>query len=88
MARFHIHIYDSDIVPDIEGRDFADLSEALSEAMRGGRAIIAEQVASGETVNLDDRLEIVDGSEELKAVILFGDMISIVERRAGGPGRA
>src|SRR3954449_6400944 len=48
MGRFYFHIRDGDqLIPDEEGQDLPDTSEALREATLAARQLLAEAIKSG-----------------------------------------
>jgi hypothetical protein len=48
MGRFYFHIRDGDqLIPDEEGQDLPDTSEALREARLAARQLLAEAIKSG-----------------------------------------
>ena len=60
MPRYHFNIDNSiGYLADEEGRELAGPEEARSEALKGARSIIAEEVLQGR-VDLRGRLEVVD----------------------------
>ena len=61
MTVYHLNLFNDDDVWDEEGQDFADLDAAEREAVRNARDVIAEHVRHGMPIDLNHRLEIVDG---------------------------
>ena len=48
MSRFYFHLREGDtVIPDDEGQDLPDLSEALREAQLAARDLLAEAIRSG-----------------------------------------
>jgi hypothetical protein len=77
MPRYKINLFNDLTVPDDDGRDFAGLSEAKEEAARTGREILAEHVLLCQPINLAHRLEVVDASGSIAAIVYFRDLIEI-----------
>jgi hypothetical protein len=78
MARYHFNLYNGDgLVEDEEGRELDGLDEARSEALKGVRSIIADEVLQGR-IDLTGRLEVVDAEGAPVLTIAFRDAVQIV----------
>ena len=75
MTVYHLHLFSDADVWDEEGQDFADLDAAEREAVRNARDVIAEHVRHGMPIDLNHRLEIVDGDGTILKVVRFGDCV-------------
>jgi hypothetical protein len=62
MGRFYFHVRDGDqLIPDDEGQDLPDVSEALREALLAAREILAEAIKTGKE-RVPDALVVTDES--------------------------
>ncbi|KAA9012999.1 hypothetical protein F4U94_16970 [Sphingobium limneticum] len=77
MPHYHLNLYHGGQEIDIDGTEFADRSDAMREAVRGGRAVMAEQLLAGEPIHLHDRIEIADADGKVVEVVSFRDLITI-----------
>ncbi len=77
MPRFHINLFNDTDIIDEDGQDYTDLDAAEAETVRAARDIIAEHVRSGQSVDLNHRMEITDADHELLRVVRFADVVSI-----------
>jgi hypothetical protein len=60
MGRFYFHLREGDeLIPDEDGQDLPDVSEALREALLTARELLAEAIKSGKE-QVPDALVVVD----------------------------
>jgi hypothetical protein len=78
VPRFHFNIYDDIIAEDEEGRELPNLAAARLEALRGARALIAEQVSHGYFVR-SHWIDVVDEHGEKVLTVTFGEAVDIKE---------
>jgi hypothetical protein len=75
MPRYHFNLYNSvGFVPDEEGRELPDVETAREEALKGARAIIADDVLQGR-LDLKGRLEVLDEDGVLVLAIPFTEAV-------------
>lgn len=60
MARCHLNVFDDATAADDEGFELLDIEAAREEAIRGARALIAEQLQKDGRINLLHRIEVED----------------------------
>src|SRR3954452_18539307 len=78
VPRFYLDVLDSDqVIPDLEGIDFADLQTALAEVAKGARDLVASGIRRNEDAS-GQSFVIRDGHGETVATVPF---------RATLPGR-
>ena len=78
MPRYYFNVHNGiGFVEDEEGRDYADLDAARTEAVRGAREILAEDVAKG-VVDLRGRLEVIDAAGAVALVITFAEIVEVI----------
>lgn len=81
MPHYHLNLHNSTgFIPDCEGLDLPSESAARDEAIRSIRSIVSSEVREG-VVDLNGRIEVVDGDGEVLTVVRFADAVRIV---AGG----
>lgn len=76
MPRFFFNLRDGKTVIDPEGLLLPGKEEALREALRGARDIMAWDVRAG-LLRLKDRIEVVDGRGEPVLDLAFRDALKI-----------
>ena len=76
MARFFFHVHDEDDSRDEEGIELPDAASAEAEAIKGARAIAAEQVFGGR-LNLSYFIEVADESGGLVTTVYLSDAIEL-----------
>lgn len=77
MPRYHINIFDDEVALDEEGIELPDFEAARHEAVVGGRALIAEQVARGAPFHLGHYIEIADDQGAVLETIRFRDIVAL-----------
>jgi hypothetical protein len=89
MPIYFIHVRQGRrLAKDTEGKCFPDLQAAEREAIRAAREMAAQRVRAGRTLQLSSRLEIVDATGKIAAVVTFKDAIPIsdFDKREKRPG--
>jgi hypothetical protein len=77
MPRYFLHIHDGEtIIPDPDGRDYADLEAALFDAREGAREMLAEKLLKGAELD-GQRIEIMDADGALVDTVMFADQLNI-----------
>jgi hypothetical protein len=77
MPRFYLHLYNRiGAVPDEEGEDLPDLSEARESAFEAIRDIVSEEARHG-TIDLRGRIEIAGEGSNLLAVVPFSEAVEV-----------
>jgi hypothetical protein len=77
VPRFHLNIFNGDgESPDEEGQVLPDLAAARSEAIRGIRSLLANELSSG-AIELGGRIEIADVDGKVLQTIAFADAVEI-----------
>ena len=77
VPRFHLHLYNGlGFTPDDEGLELADVDAARTEAIRSIRSMVSEEAREGR-IDLNGRVEIVDGGGQRVAVVLFTDAVVV-----------
>ena len=71
MPRYFTHFYNSEVLCDERGQDFASLDDARAGARRSASELIAEHILEGIPIDLSDRLEIMDEAGNLMVVVRF-----------------
>lgn len=85
MPHYFTHLYNSDVLCDTQGEDFADLGLAEAAARRTASELIAEHIIDGQLIDLSNRLEVVDNSGRTVFVLRFSDLILPTEALSVGP---
>ena len=80
MPRYFIHIFNDADVIDETGMELRDLAAAKHEAIRGGRAMMADHVVAGLPIRLYHRIEIANERGRMLAVIPFREIITIEDQ--------
>ena len=73
MPRYYFHLYNSGLMRDEVGQNLPGLAAVGEVARRSIGELIAEQIALGDIVDLDHRLE-VEGDDGIVMVIKFDDL--------------
>ena len=73
MPRYYFHLYNSGLMRDEVGQTLPGLAVVGEVARRSIGELIAEQIALGDIVDLDHRLE-VEGDDGIVMVIKFDDL--------------
>jgi hypothetical protein len=77
LPRYFFHLHDRfGSIADPDGLELPGLDAAISEAIRGARSIIAEDVQAG-VIHLGGRIEIADETGEVLRVVRFHEVVSI-----------
>lgn len=77
MARYYFNLDNSvGLVRDEEGRELPDLETAREEAIRGCRALIADDVLKGR-LDLAGRIEVLDENGALLFAVRYADAVVI-----------
>ena len=77
MPRYHLNLFDREgHAPDEEGQDFADLTDARAEAIRGIRSLLIDDLARG-FIALSGRVEIADWEGRVLQTIFFSEALEI-----------
>ncbi len=77
MAKFFVHLHESGtIVEDLEGIEARDLGAAVAQAVKGARAIMAADLATG-SLCLTYHVEIEDADHAVVARLPFREMVSV-----------
>jgi hypothetical protein len=71
VARYFTHIYETEVLHDEHGQEFANLDAAMEGARRAASELIAESIAQGITVELAHRLEVVEEGGQVVIVLPF-----------------
>jgi uncharacterized protein DUF6894 len=75
MPRYHFHLYNSiGSVPDEDGRELPDLETARAEAVKGARAIIADEVLNGR-LDLEARIEVKNEAGAVLFTLTFAEAV-------------
>src|SRR5215203_3662327 len=75
VPRFYLDVLDGDqVLPDLEGIDFADLDTAVAEAVQGARDLVASGIGQNEDVSGQSFL-IRDGHGETVATVPFRETL-------------
>jgi hypothetical protein len=70
MGRFYFHLRQGDeLIPDEEGQDLPDVSEALHEALMAARELLAEAIKAGKD-RVPDEVVIADESGHVETIPL------------------
>ena len=77
MPRFYFHVCDgTDFIEDEEGRDLADVATACSEAVKGARSIMADDLQRGQ-LDLSSFIEVEDERDELLFTLTFSEAVDL-----------
>jgi hypothetical protein len=76
VPRFFFHLYDDLVSLDDEGAELADAGAARSKAVRDAREIACAEVLEGH-LNRKHRIEVVDESDSIIAIVEFGDAVKL-----------
>ena len=77
MPRFHLNIFNGDgESPDEEGQVLPDLAAARSEAVRGIRSLLANELSSG-VIELGGRIQIADVDGKVLQTVAFAETVEI-----------
>jgi hypothetical protein len=78
MSRFFFHVRDScGEVLDPDGLELADADQALREALKGARSIIAEGVCRGE-LDLTGSVEVLDEAGSTVLLLPYSEAVRMV----------
>ena len=85
MPLYFFNLYNgTGFVPDEEGRELPDPDAARAEAIHGARSLIADEVLKGR-LDLNGRLDVLDGSGSLLFTIFFSDAVESPPAAAAVP---
>ena len=76
MPRYRFHLYNTEETQDLEGRIFADLGAAHTDAIRCARSLMASDLTSSGEITLSHRIELETDEGEMH-VVTFGDAVKI-----------
>lgn len=76
MPKFFFHIFDDAVSRDEDGIELADARAARQTALEGARALICDQVKTGQ-LKLHHRIEVEDEQGGPVLALTFGDAIRI-----------
>ena len=77
MSRYFFHLHEPDGSSlDEEGGDYPDIDHAVAAAVDGARDVMAADIRAGK-LDLDCRIEIVDGSGALVREMSFREVVAI-----------
>lgn len=76
MPRYRFHLYNDIETQDLEGRLFADLEAAHTEAIRSARSIMGSEIKAKGEITLSHWIELETDEGEL-LVVTFGDAVTI-----------
>lgn len=72
MPRYFFHVRSAEgLEVDTEGLEFDSLEEAIADAERGGRELLADSAFAGATTDTEKVLEITDPSGRVLVVLPF-----------------
>jgi hypothetical protein len=75
MPRYYLDVLDGDqVLPDLEGIDFADLQTALAEVAKGARDLVASGIRQNQDVSGQSFI-IRDGTGAVAATIPFRETL-------------
>ena len=80
VPRYHLNIYNDQVVLDQEGCELADLAHAKELAIEGARAMMAEHLTLGRPINLCHYIDVADSDGKVLATLPFRELITIVGR--------
>ncbi len=84
MPRFFFHVCNGNgFTEDEEGRDLPDLDSARSEAIKGARSIMADELQRGH-LDLSSFIEIEDEAHNWLLTLTFHDAVRITSGEKGG----
>lgn len=75
MPRYYFHLYNSELMRDEVGQDLPGLAAADETARRSISELIAEQIALGAVVDLENRVE-VEGDDGIVMVLNYRDLFA------------
>jgi len=77
MPRFFFHLHDCGVfIPDPEGREFANLDEAINIAKIEARDLLAAEVAEGKLC-LGCRIEVVEQATNRSVIVPFSSTVQL-----------
>ena len=77
MPRYHFHVYNDLVALDEEGKELPSIEAAREEAIRGGRALMAEQLMEAGRMRLQHRIEVADENGRVLLTIPFRELVNI-----------
>ena len=77
MPRYFFHLFNAVNIRDDEGRDFATLDDAHTDATKACRALMANDLQNEGQITLSHRIEIVDDDGATKLVLPFRACVEI-----------
>lgn len=77
MPRYFFHVYDDAVCRDEDGIALPDRDAARREAIRGARALVAEQALKGE-FHLEHRIDVRDADGNRVFAVRFGDAVQVM----------
>ena len=77
MPRYHFNVYNDLIALDEEGKELPNIEAAREEAIRGGRALMAEQLIEAGRMRLQHRIEVADENGRVLLTIPFRELVNI-----------
>lgn len=77
MPRYYFNVYNDLVAQDEEGRELPDVAAAREEAIKGGRALMAEQLVEAGRMRLQHRIEVADENGRVLLTIPFRELVNI-----------
>jgi len=77
MPRFFLHLLDGRRYPDHEGSLHDDLESAMEEARNAARGMMADSLAQGAPLPIEERIEIWDEAGTLCSVVTFREVAGL-----------
>ena len=81
MPKFYFHLRNDMDVPDLEGREFPDLTAARACAVHLARFEVSEMVKTEGRVVLHHRIDIEDGHGRALDSVTFRDVLMVEEQQ-------
>lgn len=76
MPRYLFHVYNDDETTDCEGKELLNLRAARAVAVKGARAIMADEIQTIGLIDLNHWIEIEDEQGEM-TVVTFRDAVTV-----------
>lgn len=77
MPRYYFNVYNDLVALDEEGRELPDIAAAREEAIKGGRALMADQLVEAGRMRLQHRIEVADENGRVLLTIPFRELVNI-----------
>lgn len=72
VPRYYFHLFESELIPDPEGKILTGIEAAREEALEHARAMVCENIKHG-WLNLDHRIEVADDQGHTVLTLTFRD---------------